>query len=82
MTISDDLCPPTQECFLALPQVIATCGMGHSWIYAKLKEGEFPRPVKLGRSSRWRRSDIAAWLADPEGWCSAGANDNSNEELV
>jgi predicted DNA-binding transcriptional regulator AlpA len=82
MAITDELCSPTQEGFLALPQVIAVCGMGHSWIYAKLKEGKFPRPVKLGRSSRWRRSEITTWLNNPTSWRAAGTKDNSNEGVL
>ncbi|EPE1530526.1 helix-turn-helix transcriptional regulator, partial [Citrobacter freundii] len=22
----------------------------------------FPKPIKLGRSSRWRRSEVEAWM--------------------
>lgn len=26
------------------------------------KEGKFPKHIKLGRSIRWRESDIQAWI--------------------
>lgn len=47
-----------------LPRVIATVGMGRSWIYLAAAEGRFPLPVRLGvRAIGWKRSEIEAWLA-------------------
>lgn len=49
---------------LRLPRVIATVGMGRSWIYQAVAEGQFPAPVQLGRRAvGWRRSDVETWLA-------------------
>lgn len=31
-------------------------------IYRDIKRGTFPKPLKLGNSSRWRRSEIAAYI--------------------
>ncbi|HCC3327886.1 TPA: AlpA family phage regulatory protein [Salmonella enterica] len=25
-------------------------------------DGLFPKPIKLGRSSRWRRSEVETWM--------------------
>jgi predicted DNA-binding transcriptional regulator AlpA len=34
-------------------------------IWRKVKEGSFPKPVKLGeRITAWHMDDIEAWLAD------------------
>jgi len=33
-----------------------------SFIYAAIASGQFPRPLKLGRASRWLESDIDRWL--------------------
>ena len=39
-------------------------GISRSTIYAWMKAGAFPPPVKLGqRAIGWRASDIDAWLA-------------------
>lgn len=47
-----------------LPRVIATVGMGRSWIYQAVAEGQFPAPVQLGRRAvGWRRSEVEIWLA-------------------
>ncbi|MBU2866775.1 helix-turn-helix transcriptional regulator [Pacificibacter marinus] len=38
-------------------------GMSKSGLYRAMSEGNFPRPVKIGkRAVAWRASDIALWL--------------------
>ncbi|MFS3509601.1 helix-turn-helix transcriptional regulator [Citrobacter sp. Res13-Lact-LER2-35-b] len=32
------------------------------WFYKLISLGEFPKPIKLGRSSRWLQSEVEAWL--------------------
>ncbi|HFD3890417.1 helix-turn-helix transcriptional regulator [Serratia marcescens] len=32
------------------------------WFYKLIQLGEFPKPIKLGRSSRWLKSEVEAWL--------------------
>ena len=45
-----------EERFIHLGEVLATCGKSRSSVYAGIKEGTFPAPVKLqGRSSAWLR---------------------------
>ncbi|WP_201475647.1 helix-turn-helix transcriptional regulator, partial [Escherichia coli] len=29
-------------------------GLTDKWFYKLISEGKFPKPIKLGRSSRWR----------------------------
>ena len=38
-------------------------GFSAKHIYPLINEGKFPAPVKIGRASLWRLSDINAWLA-------------------
>ncbi|KRU23201.1 helix-turn-helix transcriptional regulator [Psychrobacter piscatorii] len=38
-------------------------GFSAKHIYHLINEGKFPAPVKIGRASLWRLSDINAWLA-------------------
>lgn len=48
---------------LRLQDVSAAIGMKRSWIYQKTKDGEFPKPIKLGeRAVAWYASDIDAWI--------------------
>lgn len=39
-------------------------GMTDKWFYRLVSEARFPAPIKLGRSSRWRRSQVEAWLLE------------------
>ncbi|EPK0741002.1 TPA: helix-turn-helix transcriptional regulator [Klebsiella pneumoniae] len=39
-------------------------GMTDKWFYRLISENAFPAPVKLGRSSRWRKSQVEAWLLE------------------
>lgn len=37
-------------------------GLTDKWFYKLIKDGLFPKPIKLGRSSRWKKSEIEDWL--------------------
>lgn len=37
-------------------------GLTDKWFYKLISLGEFPKPIKLGRSSRWLESEVKAWL--------------------
>ena len=32
------------------------------WFYKLISEGLFPKPIKLGRSSRWLKSEVETWM--------------------
>ncbi|WP_027274169.1 helix-turn-helix transcriptional regulator [Leminorella grimontii] len=34
------------------------------WFYKLIQLGKFPKPIKLGRSSRWLRSEVESWLQE------------------
>ena len=49
---------------LRRPRVEQVVGLSRSTLYAKVADGSFPPPIKLGkRAVGWRESDIDAWLA-------------------
>jgi prophage regulatory protein len=55
---------PGQESLLRLPEVMRRVGLKKAAIYAKIAQGEFPRPVAIGlRARAWRASDIEKWIA-------------------
>lgn len=37
-------------------------GMTDKWFYKLIQDGTFPKPIKLGRSSRWFKSEVDAWM--------------------
>lgn len=42
--------------------ITAYTGMTDKWFYKLIKDGKFPKPIKLGRRSRWLRSDVEEWM--------------------
>lgn len=48
---------------IRLPQVKAMVGLGTTAIYDKIKKGEFPRQIKLGRLSGWVEAEVQAWIS-------------------
>jgi len=50
---------------LRLRQVKQRCGLGRSTIYARVRDGTFPRPIDLGPNSvGWLCHEIDDWLAE------------------
>lgn len=46
-------------------QIEQMLGISRSSIYQMMADGEFPRPLKLGRRAvGWRSDDIETWLND------------------
>ena len=38
-------------------------GLATTTIYRKMREGTFPRPLKVSRAAvRWRVADVSAWM--------------------
>lgn len=64
------------EGFVRLPKVLHVLGVGRSSFWAGIKEGRYPKPVKLGpRTSAWRVDDIRALIA-------SHSNADAEEELA
>jgi prophage regulatory protein len=52
-----------QTRLLRIREVEALVGLKQSAIYKYMSQGQFPRPVVLGRRSvRWRSSDVQQWI--------------------
>jgi prophage regulatory protein len=53
------------EGFAKLPAVMTATGLSRSTLYARVKTGEFPAPVKLGaRAVAWPVQSVRAWIDD------------------
>ncbi len=57
-----------QSCFLRADNslidmnfITSFTGMTDKWFYKLISEGHFPKPIKLGRSSRWYKSEVEQW---------------------
>ena len=38
--------------------------MTDKWFYRLISENAFPAPIKLGRSSRWLKSEVEKWMLE------------------
>jgi len=54
--------PEDEEKFLGIKEVCLIVGFAHNWIYDQIKENNFPKPIKFGSASRWKKSEITIWM--------------------
>jgi len=50
------------ERLITVDEVVRFTGLSVPTIYRHIRNGEFPKPIKLGRASRWVDSELVAWL--------------------
>ncbi|HED1792860.1 TPA: AlpA family transcriptional regulator [Citrobacter amalonaticus] len=53
-----------EDRFVDMAFITRLLGVSDKWIYRLIKGGIFPKPIKLGRSSRWLQSEVEAWLQE------------------
>ncbi len=53
---------PENVLMLSLEEVAAMLCLGQSTVRKLAKDGNFPKGLKLGTATRWRKSDICAWV--------------------
>jgi len=51
-----------QRAVTAKPASSGITGFSAKHLYHLINEGKFPAPVKIGRASLWRLSDVNLWL--------------------
>lgn len=56
--------PLTEDQFVDMVFITKLLQMTDKWIFKLIKDGAFPKPIKLGRSSRWLKSEVEAWLQE------------------
>ncbi|CAI0942937.1 helix-turn-helix transcriptional regulator [Serratia fonticola] len=39
-------------------------GLSDKWFYKLISEGNFHKPIKMGRSSRWLYSEVEEWVQE------------------
>lgn len=49
--------------FIDMKFITKLTGLTDKWFYKLIQDGEFPKPIKLGRSSRWLKSEVELWLS-------------------
>ncbi|HEY3591007.1 MAG TPA: AlpA family transcriptional regulator [Buttiauxella sp.] len=48
--------------FVDMAFITQLTGLMDKYFYKLIKDGRFPKPIKLGRSSRWLESEVETWL--------------------
>ncbi|WIE09326.1 MULTISPECIES: helix-turn-helix transcriptional regulator [Providencia] len=48
--------------FIDMKFITAYTGMTDKWFYKLIQDGEFPKPIKFGRMSRWLKSEVIQWI--------------------
>lgn len=60
-----DFLPDTPIRLLRRPEVLKAIGLQRAALYALMREGRFPKPVRItARSVGWIESEVQAWLAE------------------
>ncbi|HEN3334199.1 AlpA family transcriptional regulator [Yersinia sp. 1252 StPb PI] len=53
-----------EDQFVNMAFITQLTGLTDKWFYKLIKDGVFPKPIKLGRSSRWLKSEVEVWLQE------------------
>ena len=64
---------PPHAALLPIAHTAHYVAVGRSRIYQLAAAGEFPQPIKVGRSVRWIRAELDAWIAAQAARRSLGA---------
>lgn len=52
---------PSMDALIDMKFITADCLLSDKWIYRLISLNRFPRPIKIGRMSRWRAADYYNW---------------------
>jgi len=62
---NSDVTEDSDVILLRLPEVKAMTGLSKSSLYALVREGTFPAPVRLGpRAVAWVKSEVRRWAVE------------------
>ncbi|WP_261370756.1 helix-turn-helix transcriptional regulator [Yersinia massiliensis] len=57
---------PPMDALIDMKFITSDCLLSDKWIYRLISENKFPKPIKLGRLSRWRAGDYYFWRDELE----------------
>jgi prophage regulatory protein len=65
---------PPPDRLMRLKEVLELTSLRRATLYNKIKEGTFPRQVRISaRGAAWREAAIRAWLENPTRWSASEA---------
>ncbi|HMM85073.1 AlpA family phage regulatory protein [Azohydromonas sp.] len=59
---------------LRLPAVMDAVGAGRTFVLDRVRNGTFPRPIKIGRATMWSERAVQRWIAEQIASRSAAAD--------
>ncbi|EPC9790249.1 MULTISPECIES: helix-turn-helix transcriptional regulator [Enterobacteriaceae] len=62
INVSTDTLLSAQDPLIDMTFITTYTGMTDKWFYKLIGDGLFPKPIKLGRSSRWFKSEVESWM--------------------
>jgi len=67
--MQDQTTAATSYRFLSVQQVKEIVSLSVSTIWARVKQGSFPKPHKLGdKITRWKSTDVQQWMDEITCW--------------
>ncbi len=54
--------PGGPDRLLRLPAVMAAVGAGRTFVLDRVRRGEFPAPIKIGRATVWSEREVQGWI--------------------
>jgi excisionase family DNA binding protein len=52
----------TAPLLISAKEVAGMMGISERTLWRLLSAGKVPQPIRIGRNTRWRRTEVAAWL--------------------
>lgn len=68
-----------QRTVTARPASSGITGLSAKHLYHLIHKGKFPAPIKMGRASLWRMSEINSWLESQTDWTDDQANNTTGD---
>ena len=62
INVSTDTLLSSQDPLIDMTYITTYTGMTDKWFYKLIGDGLFPKPIKLGRSTRWFKSEVESWM--------------------
>jgi len=49
---------------ISIKEICKRLGYSRHWVYQRVRSGEFPQPIRLGRETKFVESEFNAWMKD------------------
>jgi len=59
-----DSTPQDMDQLMDAERTANTIDVSLTYMYELIRNGIFPKPIKIGRSSRWSKAEVNAWIKE------------------